>query len=211
MSRQARSSCGFSLIEVLVGVVLLLVLSTTVFGAYRFQMFALKGQEVQIDTQETARGMIELMTREVRQAGYDPSCAKTFDGVADARPQWLRVQFDSDGNGAIGANESVTYAYNSDSKEVDRTAAGTTVPLVTGVPASALVFTYYDGSGAVLTPGGTPPALTPSQRAAVRRIRIAIQVERPNPDPLNSRPLVSDLVSNVDLRNRFLNASVACP
>lgn len=208
---RARQSPGFTLTEVMVSTLLMLMVTGTIFSTYRFQMFALKGQEKQLETQQAGRGLMDLITREVRLAGYDPTCAKTFGGLADARSQLLQLQFDSNADGAIGAGESITYSYDTQYQHIARSAGGAAVPLVNGLPADALTFTYYDANGVVLAPGGDPPALTAAQRAAVRRVKVVLHLQKATSDPLNSGVVVSDLVSNVDLRNRFMNSSVACP
>lgn len=204
-------SRGFTLTEVLIAMLLMLVVTAAMFSAYRFQMFALKGQDVQLEMQEAARGIVDVMTREIRLAGYDPTCAKTFAGIADARPQLLQLKFDSNEDGAIGAGESVTYAYDATAGEIQRNVNGTSSSLVSGMPLNALAFIYYDASGTVLTPSGTPAALTVAQRDVVRRVKIAVVLQKPNPDPQNGSSMISRFVSNVDLRNRFLNGGVACP
>jgi Tfp pilus assembly protein PilW len=211
MTTPCRRAYGFTLVESLISTLLLMMVSGTIFGVFRYQMFALKGQEVQLDAQEVGRNLIDLITREVRLAGYDPTCSKSFSGIADARPQWLQVQADLSEDGAIGAGESIVYSYDPALQAIQRAAGGAPVPLVSDVPGNALAFTYYDGSGAALAPAGSPPALTATQRNAVRRIKVSIHVQRTNPDPRNGTPLVSDFVGNVDLRNRFLSSGVACP
>jgi type IV pilus assembly protein PilW len=211
LSRRWAPAPGFTLVEVLVAMVLILMLTGTIFTAYRYQMFAIKGQETQLDVQEAARSLIDLLTREVRLAGYDPTCAKSFAAIANAQPQSLQLQFDSSEDGAIGSGENITYAYDATLGEIQRTAGGTPIALFSDLPASALAFTYYDGSGAVLTPSGSPAALTAAQRTAIRRVRVAVSIQRPHPDPGNSSIILSNFASNVDLRNRFLNGSVACP
>ncbi len=211
MDRPVRQSAGFTLIEVLVSCLLMLIVTATIFGAYRFQMFALKTQETQLEAQQAARGMIDLMSRELRQAGYDPTCAKTFAGIVNAQPQLLQLQFDSNADGVIGAGESVTYSYDADLQQIGRSAGGSAVPLISAVPAGALTFSYYDGTGTLLAPSGNPAVLSATQRAAVRRVKIVLRVQRTNPDPLNASSVVSNVVSNVDLRNRFINSGVACP
>ena len=204
-------AAGFTLVEVEVSTLLMLIVSATIFATYRFQMFVLKAQEVQLDAQQSARSMMDLMSREIRLAGYDPTCAKSFAGIADAGPQRLQVQFDSNADGAIGAGESVLYAYDASLQQISRTAGGAATPLVSSLLANALTFSYYDPSGALLAPTGSPPALTATQRDMVRRVKVLLHVQRANPDPQNSSYLISDLVSSVDLRNRFLNNGVACP
>jgi hypothetical protein len=200
--------------EVLVATLLMMTLTATMLASYRYHLFALKRQEVQIDVQETARSLMDLMAREIRQAGYDPTCVK-FAGIGDARPELLQVQFDREpfpgGDGLISAAESVTYTYDTDSKEIRRVTGTGPVALVAGVPSNALTFTYFDGAGAVITPAGSPAALTAAQRAAVRRVHLALRLERPAVDPLDHTPVVANLVTNVDLRNRFINSGVGCP
>src|SRR5512140_1116072 len=166
---------------------LTLMISAVIFTVFRFQLFAFRGQEVQLDTQQSARNLMDLMTREIRLVGYDPSCAKNFDSIAD---------------GAIGTGESVIYTYDSNLGTIQRSAGGTPVSLVEGMPGTALSFAYYDGTGTDLAPSGTPPALTPAQRTAVRRVKITLMLQQPNPDPHSSSPMLSRLVSNVELRNR---------
>lgn len=205
-----RRSRGFTLAEVLVTSVLLLLISSTIFTVYRYQMFAFKAQEAQLDTQESARGLIDLMSREIRLAGYDPRCTKAFAGVVAASAQGLQIQFDGDEDGAIGAGENIVYAWDTSVGGLTRSAGGEPVLLVTGT-STALTFVYYDANGNLLVPAGTPPTLTAAQRTAVRRIKVVLHVEKPNPDPLTGSVLVSEVVSNVDLRNRFLNGGVACP
>lgn len=210
-SSAGRSRAGFTLVEVLMGTLLLLMLMATMLATSRVHIFALKRQETQLDVQETARSVLDLMAREIRQAGYDPLCAKSFPGVTDGRPQLLEVQFDHNANGILDADEVVTYAYDPTAAQLTRASAGVAVVLATGTGATSLSFKYYDGTGTRLSPAGTPAALTAAQRKAVRRVRIALRIEGRGPDPANPLPIVSEVVSNVDLRNRFLNGSVQCP
>ncbi len=202
---------GFTLMEVLGAMLLMLIITAAMFSAYRFQLFAFRTQEAQLDVQETARDLIDLMAREIRLAGYDPTCVKTFAGIADARPQLLQVQFDRNGDGAIGAGESIVYAYNADLDQIQRSAGGAPVALATGMPDNALAFSYFDGNGAALTPSGNPAALTVTQRNAVRRVKVTLMLQQPSPDPQNSTPVISRFASNVELRNRFLHGGAGCP
>jgi hypothetical protein len=206
-----QSRAGFSTVEVLVASFLLLSLTATMLWSYRFHLFALKRQEAQLDVQETARSLIDVVTREVRQAGYDPTCVKTFEALADARPNLLRVKFDRNSDGVIGTDEDVTYNYDSGTQDVGRTANGIRNLLATGLPIPALSFAYFDGGGAVLVPTGSPAALSAAQRAAARRVRVTVHLERSQPLPFGTAPVVSEMVTNVDLRNRFFNSGVGCP
>jgi len=210
-SSRRSTAAGFTLVEVLASTLLLLLLTGSMLSAYRFQVFSLKRQETQVDVQETARSVLDLMAREVRHAGYDPRCVKSFAGVSDARFHLLQIQFDRSADGVLGADETVTYAYDPASAQLLRTSGGLAVPLASDLGGASLGFGYFDGAGAPLTPSGIPAALTAAERAAVRRVRIVLRIERPGPEPANPIPVVSEFVTNVDLRNRFFNGSVGCP
>lgn len=203
-SRQA----GFTVIEVLVSTSIALVALMTASAFGRFQLFALRNQANQLDIQTAARSVVDLFAREVRQAGLDPTCAKTFSAVADARPNLLHIQADLNGNGVIdGGNEDIAYAYVTNG--IQRTAGGATDVLISNETLTGSTFRYFDSSGTELVPSGA--ALNQAQRNAIQRIRIELAVQGKAVDPLNSQPLMASVSSDVDLRNRFFISGTGCP
>jgi type II secretory pathway pseudopilin PulG len=75
------SAAGFSLLEMLASVVIMLVLLGAVF-AFLFQVQKkMQGSQVVSESNQTARAAMELMTQEIGQAGFNPQFAntKTFD------------------------------------------------------------------------------------------------------------------------------------
>ncbi len=206
-----RTQTGFTTVEILVATAISLVALATVTSFNRFQLFALRNQANQLDLQTTARNFVDLFAREVRRAGVDPTCAKTFSGIVDAGATWLRIQSDLNGTGIIGApNEDVRYFYDFSTNSARRTANGTTEILVSGVNLDGSRIRYFDTAGTEIVPSGTSP-LTAAQRAAIRRVRIELAMAGAEVDPLNSLPLISRLVADVDLRNRFFVTGTACP
>lgn len=201
--------------EALVAMLLTAIVIAAMFSAYRYQMFALKGQDIQVETQEAGRGIIDLMTREVRMAGYNPRCLAAISGVSDARPQLLQVQFDLNENGTTtdlvtDAGEIVTYSFDATSGAIQRSTGGAPAPLISGLSSAAFALTYYDANGVQLTPAGTPPALVAADRDKIRRVKVTLQLQRADPYQAGSSPLVSNFVSNIDLRNRFINGGSGC-
>lgn len=212
MTRTLHCERGASLTEALVASVMSLSLLATMFGLYRYQMFSLQAQNAQLETQESGRAVLDLLSREVRQAGADPQCTKAFEGIAAGSGSRIQVQFDRNGNGAIDNGESVTYQYTPDTGIVTRGVnGGSPNVLAAALPGSVLAFTYYDGTGAVVVPNGSGGTLTSTQRAAVRRVQVRLGFQRNHADPNNPLRLSSDFSSNIDLRNRFMNGSTACP
>ncbi len=205
-----RGQRGYSLADALVGTVLGLTTIAAVLGLYRVQLFGLRGQTAQLDVQTTARNIAQLVVSEIRRAGADPRCAKAFEGVAEAKRDRLRILSDLDGSGAIDLpGEDVTYKLES-SGFLSRTTAGSTEMLSDStVRVTDLQFRYFDASGAEMNPGAN--GLNSTQRAQVRRVRVAVTVQRASVDPQSSLPLTAIGSSGADLRNRFFVNTVGCP
>jgi hypothetical protein len=174
-------------------------------------LFAFQNQAVQSDVQGTARSVVDLMTREIRQAGTNPSCIPGFTAIADAKQYRLQIQADLDGNGtATGVNENVTYEYKFSQNKFVRTANGSTQDLIQNVSLSGSRIRYFDGAGVEITAGDT--GLSGSQRDNVRRIRVELDISRKAADPENDMPLRVSVANDINLRNRyFASATVACP
>jgi len=212
-------SRGFTLTEALVAMLLMSIVIAAVFSAYRYQLSAIKGQDMQLETQEAGRGIIDLMTREIRMAGFNPRCLNVISGISDARPQLLQVQLDLNENGTTTdpvndpAGEVVSYSFDSTTGSIQRTEGvnGTPVSLISGMTSAALSFVYYGVNDVVpLAPTGSPLALTPTECGQVRRVKVTLQLQRANPYQTGGPALVSKFVSNIDLRNRFLNGGAGC-
>jgi|SRR5262249_26959715 len=207
-TRRRRSQAGFTALEVIVSTAIGLVALATAGAFNRFQLFALRNQANQVDIQTTARSVVDLFAREVRRAGMDPTCVKTFSAVAQGGPTSVRIQSDLNGNGVIdGTNEDITYAYTNG--QVVRTANGTTDVLVSGLNLNGSTLRYFDSAGTELVPPGG--VLSAAQRAAVQRVRIELALQGSAVDPLNSLPLIARVSTDVDLRNRFFIAGTGCP
>jgi Tfp pilus assembly protein PilW len=213
-----RRSAGFTLAEILVGASLSLMMLGAIYTFQQGQTRALAAQNAYNDSQNVTRTVIDLMTRELRMATYDPTspgalttspgptCPGVEQGIVEATPSTIRFEQDLNGDGAIGAvGESVEYdVLGEELRRAD--GANTPVTLVSGVPAGGFVLRYFDGSNppVELVPSGSPAALTASQRNCVSKIRITVHANVPNPDPNNPMPLASAAESEVAIRNRSL-------
>ncbi len=212
MKFPAGTSRGYTIAELLAAMTVTVVTLAAAGTLHRGQLFALRQQATQLDVQTAGRNVVELFSRDVRRAGLDPTCAKTFEGIAQARPDLIQLQSDLDGSGAIDrAGESILYAYDFQSACVRRTAGGEAEILATGVNASRSRIRYFDGSGSELLPAGSPPALSPAQRSAVRTVRMELELRGAPADPGGGSAPRAAFSSQVDLRNRFFVRSTACP
>ena len=160
---------GFSLVELFIamaisGIVLSAVVNT--FLAQR-RSYAQQEQVTQM-TQET-RAAMEMVTREVRMAGYNPA-GTSFDGITyNATQVQIRADLNGDGDTA-DANETIVYSYNTATHQLMRDTAGSSQPIADHI--QAFTFDYLDGAG-------TSTATT----ANIRQIRITITARTAKPDP----------------------------
>ncbi len=119
MTSDCHGQFGVTLVELLVTLGMTL---TTVAAIYTIHLVQLNHQRVQEDRmamQQTIRAATDMMTREIRIAGYDPSglnsdeeSSNDFFGVT-YDPTALRLQADLNGNGLLSdSNETIVYSYD---------------------------------------------------------------------------------------------------
>ncbi len=202
---------GFTTMEVLVAGTIGLIALGAFASFNRFQTFALRNQAAQLAVQSDARAVIDLMAREVRRAGLDPTCGKAFEGIAIAEPQGIQVQADLNGDGAIGApGESIYYRRNLETGAVERVAGGVTDVVLPGDEVQGGSVRYFDGAGNELT-NATGGGLSAAQRASVRRVRISLVLAADLVDPNSTAQARASVSTDVELRNRFFLTGAACP
>ena len=218
------SSCtshrAFSLIELIVAILLSSVVMGAIYSVYRFQTRSLKVQGDRIEAQEYARSVLDLMVREIRNAGYDPTDAGCA-GIMAANAQTVRFTHDANANGnCADPDEDITYSFvpgcATDFGNITRDDANDTEPAQPltdcNVPDVAGKFSlaYYpkDCSNNFSTPVGTGTAACPGTAggdagtlAAVQRVKITVTGHSKNPDTDFGGQLKSTMTSNVDLRN----------
>ena len=98
-----KKKSGFTLIEILIGMVLTSIVSIGIFQAYNSQQRSQIAQQQSVDMQQNIRAAMMIMTKDIRTAGYDPNgtseagILRIGDGSsADERLRFTRVA-DDDG------------------------------------------------------------------------------------------------------------------
>jgi type IV pilus assembly protein PilW len=152
-----------------IGMVILAAVTTTFMSQTRLY----NAQEQINEMQQNARGVLDILSRELKMAGYKPS-GGGFNGVTYSTTQ-LMVQADLDSNGAIStgstANEQITYAYDSANQRITR-AVGSGSAQVLAEHITAFTFSYLDSTGAATT-----------VTANIRQVSITITAKTAKPDP----------------------------
>jgi len=107
--------CGFTLIELLIAMSIGTLVMATVTNVFISQKRAYHAQEQVNEMQQNVRAALDLMTRDIKMAGYDPTGGAFTDGIPSLAA--LRILADSNGDGDIDdnpadANEDITYSFD---------------------------------------------------------------------------------------------------
>ncbi len=185
--------------------------SAVLVGLHSFsqaQLTSMQNQATQIGVQSVARSMLEVIARDIRRGGLDPTCSKAFDGLSVAKGDQVTIQSDLDSSGAIdAAEEQITYHYNYSTRSIDRVSGGTSHPLLSDMILSGSSLRYFDGAGVELDSSGG--GLGAAERDQVRRVRIELAFA--DNVPGRDQPMQARVATDVDLRNRYFLANTTCP
>jgi type II secretory pathway pseudopilin PulG len=215
-------AAGFTLIELLVSMLFTFILLGVIYSVYRVQLRTVKVQERRQEAMEYARSVIDLMVREVRNAGHNPHRvtlgAGCLGGVLPGPPGLLTATADTisfsydyrgDATGSppdgdcADADEQIRYRYLSPGPrncpsgrgDILRTANGTE-EAITNCNVTQFALEYFAR--------GSSTPMSPVVAASVQRVRVTVTVESDEPDPQFGGPLTATVFSNIDLRNAGL-------
>jgi len=170
-----RAEQGFTLVEVLIAMAIGGLLLGAVISTFMMQSKSYDVQEQMTEMVQTARAAMDMMGREVRMAGYDPTGA----GVEGIPYHVAQLQVLADLRGANPAdppdgdtddpNENITYTYDAKNLQIDRNTGGGNQPFAENI--EAFTFIYLDGDGCPTT-----------TTADIRQIRVTITARTAKPD-----------------------------
>ena len=176
------SDRGFTLVELMIAMAVGLVLLGAMYGVFTMHNKIFGTQEQIAEMQQTARTAMDMMTREIRMAGYDP-LGSAGAGVVSAASNAINFTLDITDNAGTGSsdgdtgdsNENITYSLYTPVDGIQKlgrksTASATNEPVAEHV--QSLAFQYRDASGTITTVA-----------ANVRRIQVALTVRTARPDP----------------------------
>ena len=211
-----QNPSGVTLIEQLAALLLGTIVIASLYEFYRAELFRTISLEAKTSTLEDARGALDIMVRDLRNAGsWGTGRVPTESGGVDdpnndadtncnrvyaASGGMIHVQMDLNGNDSCAdtePRENIRYELTGPTS----TCPGTTIIrrngdcLVANVKTASAgkLFTYYDSTGADLGVSPLP--------VAIKRIRIAFAVQVKNPDRRVGGNMTSTLSTSIDLRN----------
>jgi type IV pilus assembly protein PilW len=173
--RKTLNNVGYTLMELMVAMVIGMIVMASVATTFTTQTRAYSAQEQINQMEQNARGALDIMSRELKMAGYKPN-GGSVTGVVSYSTTSLTIQADLNADGAVSPsgsdNEQIAYAYDSANKKITRQ-VGTAPAATLAENISGFTFTYYQSSG-------TTPATSATN---IRRIKIAITAKTEKPDP----------------------------
>ncbi len=216
MLRWMRKNDGVTLIEQMMSLVIGSVMIIALYGFYNAQLAQTLAQETKTATLEDARGALDIIVRDLKNAGAwadgkapaetgggddpqgdaDPVCNRIYG----ATPTMIHVQMDLNGNGTCAdtdPRENVRYEITGPTAtcpgaKIIRRNGDCLVANVT-TPAGGNLFRYFDASGGDL--GATPPL------EAIKRVRVAFGVRANHPGVQSGGGISSEISTSVELRN----------
>jgi len=173
------------LIAMTIGLIILAALSST----FLMQRKIYDVQEQIVEMVQTARAAMDMMTREIRMAGYDPTGAG-FDGIPyNANPSTIDVYADLNNIPGIdnptGSYEHITYSYASANNQIDRNTntGGGNQPFAENI--QSVTFDYLEADGVT-------KVTTTADNDKIRQIKITITARTTKPDPDYTDPTHGD-------------------
>ena len=203
---------GFTLIELLIVLAITGIVSAAIFSSFQSQQKSYITQENVAAMQQNLRAGMDMMVREIRMAGYDPT-GKDIAGIESAVSNV--ITFSIDGNGeedTDDSNEYITYSlYTSNGiQKLGRKSVITAVanqPVADNIEALEFFYTLADSS----------QTLTPADLTAIRSVRVTMlaRTEKEDQKFMHTRTYTTPGGQiwgpyNDNLRRRLLTTSVQC-
>jgi type IV pilus assembly protein PilW len=171
---------GFSLIEFLIAMTLGLIVLGAISNVFLGQGQTYNTQEQITDMVQTARAAMDMMSGEIRMAGYNPANAG-FNGITQESSQ-LQIKADINGDGNImnidksyDSNEHIVYKYYDQEPKYPcqiKRKTGNGYFQLFAENIESFTFAYLDSDGN-----------SPTNSANIRQIRITITARTSKIDP----------------------------
>ncbi len=163
---------GFTIIELVVGLAISLILLGVAVKIFLVQQKAYNVQEQLSEMQQNIRSAMDMIARETKMAGYNPTGA-SFDGIGNkSGATSIQILADLDGDGDTGdADEDIIYSYDPTGLQIERGGAGN--PIAENITGFTVL--YFDATG--------PPDIGTSTPSLIRQIQITITGRTDKTDP----------------------------
>ncbi len=161
---------GFTMVELVIALAISLILIGIAVKIFLVQQKAYNVQGQLSEMQQNIRAATDMIVRETKMAGYDPTGTAFSSGVIYNTSQ-LQILADLDGNGAAtSTNEDITYSYDGTDSQIVRNTGSGNYAVAENI--EAFTFSYLDANGTSTTTS-----------ADIRQIKITITGRTDKTDP----------------------------
>jgi prepilin-type N-terminal cleavage/methylation domain-containing protein len=190
---------GFSLVELLVSTVVLLVVMTTLFAMLVHNSKVNKSRKLAMDVQANARSTLSVVVQKLRSAGWDPMNTGTIPVLAldpdltdDVSQIEIYADVDKDGT-TDGTKEQILIRHQNGRVEW-RSTNDVSAPFTI---MAASISNDADGDGTI------EPMFVPDSYGDPTRVTVQVTAQSPMPDPLTGEVIRYTVSSDVVLRKRL--------
>jgi type II secretory pathway component PulJ len=163
---------GTTLVELVVGAGLAASVLVAPVVGLATQATLYRRLEARAAAAQTVRLVLEVVSRDVRRAGFDPQ-RSGLAPILSADTVTIVVQSDDDGDGTVDtrSEETTAYAFRPDTGVLYRTVGRQTMPLAEGLTATGFALVYVDRAGRPIDGTGGVSGL---DLPRIRRVGIAV-------------------------------------
>jgi Tfp pilus assembly protein PilE len=197
---------GFTIVELLIALFLTALVSTAIYSVYNIYYKQSTIQDMVLEAQQNARVAVNLMEREMMNAGYAAGTADMIPGATGSSVRFIYTDpsTDSSMSATAGNRLEVEYALATVAgvqyltRKMDNLTTSTTGSTEQVIPyVNAFTVTYYDVNGTELS----LPFADQDARNTIRFITINIVTETKNNIPGTSSKKTYMLETHIRLRN----------
>jgi type IV pilus assembly protein PilW len=225
--RNSRES-GFTLTELLIGIVLSGIVIAGVYGFFVSQIKTYSLQEQLVEMQANVRISIDTIDRDLQNAGYDPTNSETFGittaafsgsnttGLSVSTSSELYFTVDDDGDGVIDKSVSERFGFKIDSgslgSAIISSADGSITgwdPIADNIESVSVTYTYANGtvsSGSSSLPDNSTAGRNLDD---IRKVAISLTGKTNLPDPTYTHPTEGDNNRRLTLSTEVLPQNLA--
>jgi len=178
---------GFTLIELLIAMAIGLIVITSLSTAFISQRKIYAAQEQVSEMIQNARAAMDMISRELKMAGYDPTSSGNFWLPYNSDAATIDIYADIDGDGSVttttGSKDHITYSKATGEEIIRRNTntGGDNQPFAENI--ENFLITYWDGTDP------TAVEVTASaNEAQIRSIKITIEAKTADEDPNYTHP-----------------------
>ncbi len=179
-----KNKQGFTLVELLIAMAIALVVIASLAQTFISQQKTYDVQQEVSAMTQNARAAMDMMSREVRMAGYNPTgsmqgtdpAAANFVGIPYSTTQLEIIADINEDGDASDSNENIIYTYDSSNLQIDRNTGGGNQPFAENI--ASFSFDYFEEDG-----------IAPATSAEdIRMVKITIEAKTEKEDPNYTHP-----------------------